>query len=994
MLVFALAGAASLAAASSVIASLSHEDAIRLRLSELPPVERSLRAEYRAAAGARVDSEAVTDGALAGFDAEVGPHRRARFWDPIQPADERGIRFVELDDFGSGVSIVAGRLPRGCDDNVCEAISLSRAAFEVGDSLVVGGVVRVRVVARGVIDTTVVPASTNPRGRALIVPPRQAALRTVLASSGSVTVAAAELEPEAVHGYSLETLAGRLRTASVRLSRKDPGLLFSGPLPTLERLSRDGRVARQRLLLIAGQGAALLLAFAAFAAASRRDDLVRFGEQLETLRASRRQFALARVLEAAVPSVLGFCLSIAAIEVALEVIRRLEGLPRAFVGQALPWETIGLMIALTVVGGALLFASPAPRRHRFGLGGLELGALTALAVISWQTATTSALDADAIARGESGGPILLLLPALSVYSAAILLLRLLPAFFRLAERRARSAPFGLRLALLASARNPGQAAAATTFLAVALGSALFSLNYRETLDQHASATAAFEVGADWRVIERGDFGAADVAPLTRYATATPARPLPVLRLQGVLRDTGRLAEEELGVLGLPSEAITGLKGWRPNFSRRTRAQIASSLSNARSSRSLRGPLIPKGARAVRLWVRAETSVPRSLELALLTPGAGFERLPLGATVRRWRRLQLKLPRALPGARLVGVRFPPATGAAALGTADEGSIDLGPLEVRVGDRWQTLTRFGTWVSTPLPGRRGFVYQTLVSDAPVPRVARYGLSGAGAPFIRPRSPLPPLLPVLVSPQVASAAVDDVLTLEVLGQRLTLRSVARASYFPTILERPRRFVVLDYDTLFSALNLEHPGVAPPSEAWFFGRQPDGFAQSLASPPFRVERAVSAERLERRLRDDPLAAGAATVLLIGGLTGAALSVFGLTLASRSALQHERQLLAEYEALGISPSVLAASVRYRLLLLSGLGVVGAVIGAALAVSLTSAFVAVTGAVGRPLPPIEPALAWVAAGLLLLAVSVVAVFAAARQATAYLAEPTGSRLRG
>jgi ABC-type antimicrobial peptide transport system permease subunit len=77
-----------------------------------------------------------------------------------------------------------------------------------------------------------------------------------------------------------------------------------------------------------------------------------------------------------------------------------------------------------------------------------------------------------------------------------------------------------------------------------------------------------------------------------------------------------------------------------------------------------------------------------------------------------------------------------------------------------------------------------------------------------------------------------------------------------------------------------------------------------------------------------------------------------------RSALTSERVLLAEYEALGVSRTTLARSVQLRLVALSALGIAAGFIGGLLAVRLVGALVAVTGTAARPLPPIEPVVAW------------------------------------
>lgn len=626
-----------------------------------------------------------------------------------------------------------------------------------------------------------------------------------------------------------------------------------------------------------------------------------------------------------------------------------------------------------------------------GIGALEIAALTALALIAWQTTATSALDPDAIARGEGGGPVLLLVPALGVFAAGVLLLRLLPLGFRVAERFARGAPFGIRLALLGAARNPVQASAATTFLAVALGSALFSFNYRATLEQQAVDAASFEAGGSWRVIERGDFGATNVSPLTRFAAVSGEAPTPVLRLRAIPRETGRLAESELTVLAVPTSAIPQIRGWRSSFSALSPIEIAERLSGRRAS--LRGPILLSGTTAIRVWAQGRTAIPRTVELSLLLPGQRFERFPLGRLEKSWQLIHASLPSSLAGARIVGIRFPPDEGAAGGGTFDEGNITLGTLQVRRGASWLDLARFDDWTTTTTPGRRSFLYATQPRDAPVAQAVRLELNGGGAAFMRPKSALAQHLPALLSPRVAALAVDGVVTLDLLGRRIRVREIGRTSLFPTVIDTPARFAVLDYETLFAALNLEQPGVASPSEAWFFGPQTADFASRLSQPPFRLERAVSAERLEQRRRSDPLAAGTADLLLLAGLAGAVLAVLGLVLAVRSDLLAERQLFAEYEALGVPPSTLARSVQYRLVSLCVLGLLASILGAALAVRLTSAFVAVTGSATRPLPPIEPVIAWAPGVLILAAVAALSVAAASRLAARSFRQSTGARLR-
>src|SRR5439155_26907656 len=206
----------------------------------------------------------------------------------------------------------------------------------------------------------------------------------------------------------------------------------------------------------------------------------------------------------------------------VELVRRHRQLPHAFVGAALPQRTLLTILAVTVAGILLTLASAAAGRRRRGVGGVEIAALTALAVVVWQASTTGALDPNQLAR-SGAGPVLLLVPGLAFFAAGVLLVRVLPLALRLTERATRSGPFGLRLAFLTAARHPSEGAAATTFLAIALGSALFSLGYAATLDRQARDEASFTAGARWRVLERSGsatFAPPDVTPLTRYTAAS------------------------------------------------------------------------------------------------------------------------------------------------------------------------------------------------------------------------------------------------------------------------------------------------------------------------------------------------------------------------------------------------------------------------------------------------------------------------------------------
>lgn len=1041
----ALAAAAALIGWSSIAAAVSHRENVRLRLSEVPPAERAIQVAYFVPSGQSDTRGRSVSAFFRKFAAVTGPVRQIAIWHDIAP----GISLFRPADPARDVIVTRGRLPSGCRREpvpaseiesaspvgesrlpvrprmrtVCESLALA-ATFAIGDLIPLGKETFARVVGHGALDGEAFPRGSEDllvRGRgfgALLVQSLAEQLTLLAGGSAMSVVRTASLDPDAVRGSEIEALGGRLRRALGRLEHSGPLLQGKAPLAVLDGLAERQEVARKRLLLVAGQGAALIVAFAAFAASGRRPETRVLEQQFMTFGGTRAQLAIARATEALVPSLLGGLTAVGGLFVAREVVARGPGLRGEAV--AIPPETLLAIVALTLSAALLLFLSMAPRRRaRFRLGPLELAALTALAVIVWQTAATGALDPARIAASERGSPVLLLLPALAFLATGVLLLRVLPMALRLAERAARQAPAAARLAFVSAARSPEQAAAGTTFLAVALGAALFSLNYEATLDRQTRAEAAFTAGAAWRVIEgraarevllsgeEPPAGAADVAPstsspgeaavvadvtpLTRFARVSAEPPTPVLRLTGRITETAVSGRDlPVEILALPAARLPELVGWREDFATIGRSEIARRL-RPRPVR-LTGPRLADDAEALRFWVREVGQHRRTLTLHFLLPGQGFERVRLGFIGPEWKRMRLELPASLRGAQLVGVEFPTssiATGAEPL----DAFVDLGAFEQRRPSGWSPLP-LRKW-TTGEKMREGALKTAAFANAPVEEGLHLDFKDGirSALLIRPALSLPQALPAVASARVAAAAVDDLVTLKVLGEDVPVRVVSTARLFPTIVERPSLFVVLDYDTLFAALNVDDPGEAVPSEAWFFQAQRPDFVERLRASPFRLDAAVGAEPLAARLLTDPLAAGTRNVLRFAAVAAAVLGLLGLVLATRAMLRSESLLFAEYEVLGVPPKTLARITQTRLLALSLLGLGAGVLGALLAGRLVGASVAVTGTAARPLPPIQTVTAWPAAATLLGSVILAALATAALLARRSLRDTTAKRLR-
>jgi hypothetical protein len=1016
----ALAAAAGLIGWSSIAAALSQDENVRLRLSEVGSDERSLQVVYHLPVGASDLRQGDVDAVFRKFADVTEPPRRVSMLHNVGP---KGIRLVAVEDPERDVAISSGRLPAGCRARICEALTLA-GAFRVGQTISLSPHVSVRIVGLGSLRPAALPVDSDALRRTPELTDEALLVRNFLPladlakDTGTSVVTTAALDPNAVRGSALRAINERLRIALVQLERTGPLIETTAPFAFLDELADRGDVAHERLLLVAGQGAALIVAFAAFAAAARRRDTQLLADQLTTLGASRMQTALARFADEAIPALLGAAAGVAALIVGARLVADRHGLPSQFVGDALSTKTL-LAIALVTVGAiALLFVSTRPRhRSRFGLGALELTSVVALAIVVWQASASGALDPEGIEAGQRGGPILLLLPTLAFLASGVLLLRLLPFVLRLAERLARRMSFGLRLAFLTAARSPTEAAAATTFLAVALGVSLFGLNYRATLEQQAHDEARFAAGAAWRVVERAPdeepvtnlrpevepsigtlvpatvadeeplTGDLNVTPLTRFSAITGEQPTPVLRLSAQVEEASVAGGElDVEVLAVPARRIPDVLGWRDSFSSLRRGDLAARL-RPRPLR-LRGPQVADDATAIRFWARSDAEQERFVVFHFLLPQQQrFVHVRGAILTGRWRPVALRVPGALRGAELVGLEFP-AVSMPQSALPDEGSLQLGRFEQRRSDSWSPLP-------TPLGWAAGAgsvdVYE--IASGPVRRLTQFNLRGSPLALIHPDIGLPEALPGAVSRSVAATAVDGRVTINLGGTAVPIRVAGRARFFPTVVERASDFIVLDYDTLFATLNAARPGVALPSEAWFFGPQRPDFLAELGQPPFRVERVVAAEPLAARLASDPLAAGAREVLLAAAVAAAALGLLGLILAARATLAAERLLLAEYEALGVRPATLARSTQLRLIALSLLGVVAGFLGGLLAVRLIGALVAVTGTAARPLPPIAPVVDWRVDAIVVATMAVAALVGAALLARRTLRETAARRLR-
>jgi hypothetical protein len=965
------AAACGIVGSLSLIGAIARREATADLFRRIPSAERSVVSRVGADPAIRGSerNETAASRVMLGLRDIAGAPALVRVWGPVAPADERGTRVVRT--LGVHPRLVAGRRPRECRASRCEGVALGREP-RLGVVVRWSGV-SVRVVGRATLPAAAVAARPL-LGRRSVLVGGAAALSTALTQVRHFSARIAALDERAVVHRDPADVATRLRTATVRLSRLGPAAWASAPAGAFGRLDARLRASQRRMLMVGIQGVALLVAFAAFLASMRRreGDLAR--AQLVGFGASRWQISLARAVELALPALLGFAVALVAL---------LGAAPAELVSRALTGDTVLTLAGVALAGAGSMAIAARPRAGR--VTGLEVAAFVALAVVVWQAAGTAGLEPEQLSKQQGAVPIVLFVPVLSLLVAAAVLLRALPLALRLGERVARHGPLTARLALLGAVRRPDQPIAATTFVAISVGVALFSLNYRQTLAEQVSAAADYHAGAPWRVTERAPLPLErSVAPLTRFSALTPQSPTPVLRLPGLDITQDPASAPSLEVLGIPHDRLPAVLGWQRGYSASSPAELGRRLSSPAAR--LRGPALSDGAREIRTWAKAP--VPRTMTLWLLEPGQRFRALPGAMVSMRWTRVIVKLPRLPRGTELAAITL------GGVSARDSEAISMGALRERLrGGRSTELSDLEDWTTAPGNYGGSSVLPAGFAHAPIRRGIQASFTEIGVPLLRPGYSLPAALPAIASPDLAARAVDGHLSVSVRGYRLTLDVVGRSRLFPTVTRRPQSFVVLDYATLFAALNAYTPRNVEPTEAWFAGDAPGNATAALRRAPFHGARLTTRDALRTAARSDALAVRAEGVLLATAVLAALLAALGMALAASAIVADERVELAEYEALGIEVATLAGALRLRLLLLAAAGVVAAVAGAIVAVRLVSALVSVTAGAAGALPPIQARVAFVAGGALLAAVGLALVLAA-RRAGQELARPGAERLRG
>lgn len=768
------------------------------------------------------------------------------------------------------------------------------------------------------------------------------------------------IEPTEVHPWTVDGLLGRVERARTTLTAESFVADVTAPLEDLAQARDVSRVASTRLALLGGQAAALLLAFAVIAATRMRRDAEAAWRRLTWLGAPRWQLAVMTASELVVVATVGVVLGWALGGAIAAVVAREANTAAADILAHSVLAPGGLVVAavLAAAAAAVLGAALAIRRVRIGgltFSPLDLAAVAALAVAGVALLRGEA-DEAALLRERGTGVVLLLIPALVAFAAAVIVARAVPAVMRVLDRVALRRAVPARLAAISLARNPGQAAAAVAFLVVSVALALFAETYRATLARGHVDQSEFGVPADFvlredlsRLIPVRDV----VTPDELERLRTRARAYPVTRLQASVPGAANVTGVTL--LGVGAGVLPRLDGWRDDFSADSAASLARHIDPGGES-ELSGADIPADATALVLPVSV-TGPPLGLAAVIRGRDDDFLPLELGTTTSGSQvRLVARLPAEARGGRLVALRlFPPERTqerGADTGRPARGTLVLGPIAARSDAGARVLTDFAAWRGVAGARRTGHVQGLRTT-------VRFTVTNQVDTYFRPAQPTDGApVPVVASPPLAALVGEEGrLPLKLIGQTLVTRVVATAHRFPGT---TGDFVVADESFLTTALNTERPGSGFTTEVWVdasAGRRAD-LERDLRRPPFdALELDSRSERVDE-LRREPIGHASLLMLAVAAFVALGLALIGLLLGTLADLRDDRGELFDLEAQGVSPPGLRRHVRLRVLAVGLFGLAGGALAGAALSALVVSLVALTANATRAEPPLVLTVRW------------------------------------
>ncbi len=958
---------------------IARELGLRQALGDLPPAERSFRVDLIGLPfeAHTTRSDRVAQDALAGLTSKdsFGVTFFRDFW-----LDGEFVRLTALDEPERFVRLVSGRLPQACSPSACEVLQIGnrgRARLHEGDiKLVRVGIGELRDVAG------LGPAFQRlrqERAQASIVQsvpliaPSTSALERLPSLELFFRVRAwvVPLEPSSVHAWDIGRTLERESLAQGVLQESGAGYVLVGPDAALLEAQARGSTYAERMVLVGGSAAALLLGFAMVAAIGLRRGLAAERRRLLRRGATRAQVWIALFAEVGAVTAVGWFVGIVVGALAIAALATGLDVPVGGVidHSLLEPRALGVLLLAVVLAAAVVVAVVAREGGQDSgrrIRPLDVAALGAVLAVAVGLARGSLGSEATASRGDRA--LLVVVPVLVCFAAAVAAARALGPLMVFAERVSRRGRLALRLAFLALARAPSRTAGAGAYLVVAVGLVLFTAGYHATLERGARDESAFAVPLDVTLSEGSSLVAPlEAAPLERLESLAPGvEAYPIVRRGADLIGLGS-AVQSATVLGVPSRALAAMH-WRSDYSSASKASLARRLEGDASLR-LGGPVIPADAETVSLRAHLR-GTPLGVDLVVRDAAGRIEVIRLGRATQGSTELTAQVPRQRPGSaprRLIGLQLylPGRAKNWFLHVAHErrdvrapaGSVRLEPLRITSPSTGVPLTDWTGWITH---GRASAVVS--------PGRIHYSFPEVQTIVVRPRQPVDGRrLSAIASPRVADAAgPDGYITLRLFDAAVNVRIVATAKRFPTV-AKDEQFVVVDETGLSSVVDADAPGTATPLELWL--SVPDssdvGVMRELGRPPFSDLDLTSRRALLEKRTRDPLARGIGYTLRIAALLALALAVIGVWVTLLGELRDERGDFFDLEAQGVGPGTLRWHLRLRTYALFVFGVVGGVLLGVVLARLVASLVQISVTAALPDPPLVFEPGWTSVALTL-----------------------------
>lgn len=928
---------AAVLALTAVASTAVQDRAVQRALAQLQPSDRAIQTVWSGVPAQsrlsfrRIDAiaRAQTTPILGQVPFRVAVFRQATW----------GGAFVNLgavDGLARWITLRSGRLPHTCTPNDCELIQVGAAAAQ--PKLPFLKVVGRATFAPGAPLQSYFGSAGEKRPPILLADGVADFVRTPLPGSALVARTygwVVPVAPRAIHDWQLATLNDRLDAAQSALERASDVFTVTGPTDTISAIRSTSRVAAQRLLILGGDAAVLLLGFAVLASTRLRREQHDVRQRLTWSGARRSQMLLVAATEVVAVTLGASLVGWVAGTAAGGLLAHHLGSPGwpVVVHSILTARALWIALALAAVTAVTMFV--ALRADAVAMAGLrftaaDAAALGALAAVLLALARGKA-DTSSLQAGGTG-VFVLLLPALVLFVLAVATARLLAPLLRGFEWAARRATPSLRVALLSLARSPGDVVLTVVFFVLSVGVAVFAFAYRATLVQGEREQARYAVPAPYVASE----------DLTKLVTVQQALPhgggTPVLRDSGYVSGTrGR----DFTLLALPAAALARVDGWRADFSQASPRQLAALLRPTEKPRLLTIARVSPDKTAT---FRFTTTGDRVGVTAVVANARGdYTNVLLGEHGRGAHAVAVRVPPEARGGRIVAFRLTFPTIASYVAAHRSAETSLNVSDASVG-----TIHFAEW-----PGTRRFVVN----------------NGADT-ILRPREPFEgESVPVVVSPAIERAAgPSGIVSLHVENQVIPGRVVATTRYFPSVTGDA---VVAELSTWLAAANAADPGVAAASELW------------RTQPVPTTQLAVTSQRArERELTSDPLARGAIALLLVTAVVGLALAAAGVLLTVFGDLRDERGALFDLSAQGATPADLRRHVLVRAGAVGAVGLAAGLAAGAIVAALVVAVVTVSAGAADAVPPLLLSFDWpvalAALGALALASAAVAAAAVRR----------------